>query len=99
MTYESVLLQRIDELIGELDGVFSARSLSALLGHCQGAWLPLASCTATYGEKTCCETSEEGFEFSAPILVCWRAAGCWRLCAMMRLLGEVEAHAWPTKGR
>lgn len=43
-------------------------------------------------EKTCCLTSEEGFEFSAPMLLRSEVRDA---SAMMQLLGEVGAQAWP----
>jgi hypothetical protein len=43
MSYESVLLKLVDELAGELNGVFTARKL---VSYCDrvywGAWVPLA---------------------------------------------------------
>jgi hypothetical protein len=99
VTYKSVLLQRIDEFIGELDGVLSARKLVSSAGGCgQVALLPLARCTWTYGEKTCCETSEEGFDSPAP-MVKLADGGLWAALRDDAVAGEVGAHAWPTKGR
>jgi hypothetical protein len=54
-----------------------------------GALRPLAWQKGTYGEKTCCLTSEEGFEFSAPMVV---LAELRDACATMLPLGEVGAH-------
>jgi hypothetical protein len=50
---------------------------------------PLAALRATYEEKTCCLISEEGFEFSAPMVA---LAERRATCAMMLQLGEVGAH-------
>lgn len=45
-------------------------------------------------EKTCCLTSEEGFEFSAPIAV---LAELRTACTMMLQLEEVGAHGLAEK--
>ena len=88
-------MQRIYELVGEFDGVFTVRTLISFLGykHHAGAWVPMLSDGIAYGEKTCWVTSEEGFEFSAPIVVVLAGVRDGSSCAMMLLpLGEVGAH-------
>ena len=54
---------------------------------------PLGRRRTTYEEKTCCLTSEEGFEFSAPMLLQSEVRDA---SAMMQLLGEVGAQPWPS---
>jgi hypothetical protein len=55
---------------------------------------PLGPTRTTYEEKTCCLTSEEGFEFSAPMLLRSEVRDA---SAMMQLLGEVGgAQPWPS---
>ena len=49
----------------------------------------------TYGEKTCCLTSAEGFELSAPIVV---LGELWDVGAMMLELEEVGAHGLAGRG-
>lgn len=44
-------------------------------------------------ENTCCLTSEEGFEFSAPMLLLPEVRDA---NTMMQLLGEVGAQPWPS---
>ena len=53
-------------------------------------WQPLDERSITYVEKTCCLTSEEGLEFSAPMLLRSEVRDA---NAMMQLLGEVGAHS------
>lgn len=72
--YESVLLYGINQLIRESDRVLSARRLIsigcdfAIASRGRGDIWPLARLERTHGEKTCWVTSDEGFEFSAPIV-------------------------------
>ena len=54
---------------------------------------PLGRRRTTYEENTCCLTSEEGFEFSAPMLLRSEVRDA---SAMMQLLGEVGAQPWPS---
>jgi hypothetical protein len=52
---------------------------------------------ATYEEKTCCLTSDEGFEFSAPMVA---VVGLGIFRAMMLFPArKSELTAWPTKAR
>ena len=95
MTYEGVLLQRVYQFVRESDGVISARKLISSCTQLVSVLYrkpqePLDARKMTYVEKTCCLTSEEGFEFSAPMLLRSevRVAN-----AMMQLLGEVGAHS------
>jgi hypothetical protein len=89
-THEGVLLQRVYQLSREPDGAITARKLVSMCRLVSGLRGPLDGLRVAYEEKTCCLTSEEGFEFSAPMVL---SAWVRNASAMMRLLEEVGAQA------
>lgn len=62
-----------------------------------GTWRPLGRRRSTYGEKTCCLTSAEGFELSAPIVVLAEVKDALRDDAGRAEAGALAA--WPKKAR
>lgn len=90
-THKGVLLQRVHQFIREADGVVSgARSAFARPACIPQPCPAIGPAEATHVEKTCCLTSEEGFEFSAPMLL---RSAVRDASAMMQLPEEVGAHS------
>jgi hypothetical protein len=75
-TYKSVLLQRTDEFIGELDGVLSARKLISFVpAQHQRALLPLAWHTSRTVKRHAARPRTRALSFLRPWLRCWRRCG------------------------